>query len=337
MSLKIAVDLMGGDSGIPVNLKGAIMALEEHKDIELVLIGKSEEANNELKKYKYDIDRVSVLNSTEIITNNEEPAMAIRKKKDSSIVLGMNAVKNKEVAAFVSSGNTGALLSGGILIVKRIKGIERPAIGFIYPKKEGTGFLLDAGANSECKPKYLQQFGIMGSVYSESILGNKNPKVGLINIGTEKEKGSELYKESHQIMEDTDSLNFIGNVEARDIFETDADVLVCDGFTGNIILKTLEGTTSFMFSLVKKSLMSSLKTKIGALFIKNDLTELGKSLSYNDYGGAALLGIKGAVIKAHGSSDAETIKNAIGQARSFVISRVAEKIEAELQQEDENE
>ncbi len=337
MSLKIAVDLMGGDSGIPVNLKGAMMALEEYDDIELLLIGDSEKANIELEKYKYDINRVTVLNSTEVITNNEEPAMAIRKKKNSSIVLGMNAVKNKEVSALVSSGNTGALLSGGILIVKRIKGIERPAIGFIYPKKSGNGFLLDAGANSECKAKYLQQFAIMGSIYSSCILKTESPKVGLINIGVEKEKGSELYKDAYEIMANTSAINFVGNVEARDLFETEADVLVCDGFTGNMILKTIEGTTSYLFSLVKKTLTSSLKSKIAALFIQKDLRNLGSSLSYNEYGGAALLGIKGAVIKAHGSADAVTIKNAIAQARNFVNNRVAEKIESELQQEDKDE
>ena len=333
--MKIAIDLMGGDNGIPENLKGALMALDELDDIEVVLIGKSDEINIELEKYSYDKNRVSIINSTEVITNNEEPAMAIRKKKDSSIVIGMQSVKNKEVAAFVSSGSTGALLSGAILIVKRIKGIERPAIGFIYPKKtEGFGFLLDAGANSECKPSYLQQFAIMGSIYSNSILGIKSPKVGLINIGSEKEKGSELYKKSYELISSTNSIEFVGNVEARDIFETEADILVCDGFTGNIILKTIEGTVSFLFSKVKDTLKSSITTKIGALFIKKELKNLGESFSYNEYGGAALLGVKGAVIKAHGSSDANTIKNAIKQARSFVINNVSEKIEEELLQED---
>ncbi len=335
--MKIALDLMGGDEGLKSNLKGALMALDEFSDVEIALVGKEEEIKEALSEENYDENRIEIIPASEVITNNDNPAMAIRRKKDSSIVVGMKALKEGEADAFVSSGSTGALLSGGIFIVKRIKGIERPAIGFIYPKFEGEGFLLDAGANAECKPKYFQQFGVMGSIYAETIMKKNSPKTGLINIGAEKEKGSDLYKEAHGLMESAESLDFIGNVEPRDIFRSEADVLVCDGFTGNIILKSLEGIVDFLFSSIKTALHSSVKSKIGGALIKDDLKRVGKDLSYNDYGGAALLGLKKPVIKAHGSSDAVTIKNAIRQAREIVIAKVPEKIEEKMLLEEQNE
>ncbi|MDO5707696.1 MAG: phosphate acyltransferase PlsX [Andreesenia angusta] len=327
--MKIAIDLMGGDKGISSNLKGAFMALDEFKDIEIALIGREEEIKRAMENSNYENERVEIINADEVIENNEEPAMAIRRKKDSSIVIGMRALKEGKVDAFVSSGSTGALLSGGILIVKRIKGIDRPAIGFIYPKVDGNGFLLDAGANSECKAKYLYQFAIMGSIFAESILKMESPKVGLINIGEEKEKGIELYKESYRLLEES-KLNFIGNVEPRYIFKSKADILVCDGFTGNMILKTLEGTADFLFGNIKSVFKKSFKSKIAGLFVKDDLKEMGKTLSYNDYGGALLLGLSKPVIKAHGSSDYIAIKNAIRQAREVVKNDISQSIEKRL-------
>lgn len=329
--MKIAVDLMGGDHGIPVNLSGCMMALNSDKEIDIVLVGKAEEIEPELKNYTYDKERIEIVDAREVITNDDEPAMAIRKKKDSSIVVGLNLLKNGSVDAFVSSGSTGALMSGGLLIVKRIKGIERPAMGFIFPKKKGNGFLLDAGANADCKPKYLQQFAIMGSIYSEEIMGREKAKVGLINIGSESEKGNELTKKAYELLRETPNIEFQGNVESRDLFTTEADVLVCDGFTGNIILKTLEGCAEYLLSSVKDILMSSLKGKIGGLLIKKDIKKFSKSVSYNEYGGAALLGISRPVVKAHGSSDDISIRSTILQAKRFVENDVISKIEAGIE------
>lgn len=334
--MKIALDLMGGDEGLRSNLKGAKLALNEFNDIQIFLVGKEEEIKEALNEEKLDLNRVNIVPASEVISNNENPAMAIRKKKDSSIVKGMNLLKDGEVDAFVSSGSTGALLSGGIFIVKRIKGIERPSIGFIYPKLNGEGFLLDAGANSECKDKYLKQFAIMGNIYAKAIMKKNDPKIGLINIGSEKEKGTELYKNAHNLIENTEGINFLGNIEPRDIFETKADVLVCDGFTGNVILKSLEGMVDFIFSSLKEALTSSIKAKIGVMMLKSDLRDMKDKLSYNDYGGAPLLGLKKPVIKAHGNSDAMTIKNAIRQARDIVNYNISEKIEKEMEQENEN-
>lgn len=327
--MKIAVDIMGGDLGVGNNVEGSLKALET-LDIDLVLVGKEAEIRSELEKYTYDADSVEIVNADEVITNEEEPAMAIRKKKNSSIAVGMNLLKEKRVDAFVSAGNTGALLSGGLLLVKRIKGIDRPALGIVYPTKKGASFLLDVGANADCKPKYLQQFAVMGNIYSKEILGKDEPKVGIVNIGSEREKGNELTKLAYELLESTESIDFVGNIEAREIPDGDYDVLVCDGFTGNVILKLSEGLAMSIFSILKEKMKSSLKNKMGALLLKSGLYEIKKSLDYSEYGGAALLGLKAPIIKAHGSSNEVAIMNAIRQAKLFVENGVVDRIEENI-------
>ncbi|WIV10824.1 phosphate acyltransferase PlsX [Proteiniborus sp. MB09-C3] len=326
--MKIAVDAMGGDQGLLATVKGSIDAVNE-LGVSIILIGDEEKIKNELSRNEYSGDKIEIINAEESITNDEEPAMAIRRKKQSSMVIGLNLVKDKEADAFVSSGSTGALLTGGLLIVKRIKGVDRAALAIPYPTKKGISLLLDAGANTDCKAKYLQQFAVMGSIYAEKILSISNPKVSLVNIGTEEGKGNELSKEAYGLLKNA-NINFAGNIEARDIPEGNADVLVCDGFVGNIILKLTEGLAMSIFSMLKEEFMSSFTSKIGALLLKPGLRKFKKRLDYTEYGGAPLLGTKGVVIKAHGSSDAKAIKNAIKQAKVFVENKVIEKIEAEI-------
>lgn len=326
--MKIAVDAMGGDHGLLATVKGSINAARE-LGVSVILIGDEKKIKNELLKNEYDGDAIQIINAEEIITNDEEPAMAIRRKKQSSMVIGLNLVKDKEADAFVSSGSTGALLTGGLLIVKRIKGVDRAALAIPYPTKKGISLLLDAGANTDCKAKYLQQFALMGSIYAEKILNISNPKVSLANIGTEEGKGNELSKEAYGLLKNT-NINFTGNVEARDIPEGDTDVIVCDGFVGNIILKLTEGLAMTIFSMLKEEFMNSFTSKIGALLLKSSFKKFKSRLDYTEYGGAPLLGTRGVVIKAHGSSDAKAIKNAIKQAKIFVENNVIEKIEAEV-------
>ena len=239
-------------------------------------------------------------------------------------------LKEKQVDAFISAGSTGALLSGGLLLVKRIKGIERPALATVYPTHKGISLLLDVGANADSKAKYLQQFAVMGSIYSEKILNKANPKVGLVNIGTEREKGNALTKEAYELLENTQNINFCGNIEGREVPTGDVDVLVCDGFVGNIVLKLTEGLAINIFSMLKEVFMKSSKTKLGAILLKSSLKDFKKKLDYTEYGGAPLLGVKGAVIKAHGSSNDVAIKNAIRQAKQFVENKVIENIEENI-------
>lgn len=248
----------------------------------------------------------------------------------------MEKLKEEGIDAFVSSGSTGALLSGGVLIVRRIKGVDRPALGSVFPTPKGGFFILDIGANADCKPKYLEQFGVMGSIYSKEILSKDNPKIGIINIGTEEEKGNELTKESYKLLKNTENLNFVGNVEARDIMDTDVDVLVCDGFTGNIVLKVSEGVAITFFDILKKTFLSGVKSKLAAFLIKKDLKNLKNSLDYTEYGGAPLLGVQKPIIKAHGSSNEIAIKNAIKQAKKFVDNKVIEKIEKNIKAKGDN-
>ncbi|WP_202711294.1 phosphate acyltransferase PlsX [Sporosalibacterium faouarense] len=327
--MRIAVDAMGGDHAPEVTVKGSIDAVKEY-GINVVLVGNKNLIEKELKKYDYDRNNIEIVHTEEAITNEEEPVKAIRKKKDSSMVVAMNMVKDKEADAVISAGSTGALLAGGLFIIKRIKGIDRGALASVYPTKKGISLLLDAGANTDSRAKYLQQFAIMGSVYSNKVLGVENPKVGLINIGVEEGKGNGLTKEAFKLLSDTD-VNFYGNLEARDIPEGYADVMVADGFVGNIVLKLTEGLALSIFSMLKEEFMKSFKSKIGALMLKPGLKQFKKKLDYSEYGGAPLLGIKRPVIKAHGSSNSRAIKNAIRQAKVFVENNVIEKIENDIE------
>ncbi|MGO1477717.1 phosphate acyltransferase PlsX [Senegalia sp. (in: firmicutes)] len=326
--MKIAIDAMGGDKGLTMTIKGSLDAVKE-LDVNVILVGKSEMIKKELEKYSYDENKVEIINADEIIENNEKPVVAIRRKKESSLVKALKLVKEKEADALVSAGSTGALLAGGLFIVGRIKGIDRPALSPVYPTEKGISLLIDAGANVDCKPKNLEQFAIMGSIYAEKVLNIKNPKVGLVNIGEEEEKGNELTKESYKLLKNAD-INFYGNLEVRDLPKGDCDVLVCDGFVGNTILKLTEGLSETIFSMLKKEFMKNFKSKIGALLLKDGLKSFKKQIDYSEYGGALLLGVKGGVIKAHGSSDAKAFKNAIRQAKIFTENNVVENIEGEI-------
>ncbi|MBS4539759.1 phosphate acyltransferase PlsX [Clostridium sp. D2Q-11] len=326
--MKIAIDAMGGDRGTEVTVKGSVDAVNE-LGVNVVLVGKEEIIKKELSKYKFDKSKVEILNANEIINTDEKPVAAIRRKKDSSMVKALKLVKDKEADAIVSAGSTGALLSGGLFVVGRIKGIDRPALSPVYPTEKGVSLLIDAGANVDCKPKNLQQFAIMGSIYAEKVLDINNPKVGLINIGDEESKGNELTKESFKLLKET-KVNFYGNLEVREIPKGECDVLVCDGFVGNTILKLTEGLASSIFSALKNEFMKNIKTKFGALLLKSGLKNFKKRMDYSEYGGALLLGVKGGVIKAHGSSDEKAFKNAIRQAKIFSENNVVEIIQNEI-------
>jgi glycerol-3-phosphate acyltransferase PlsX len=323
--MKIAIDVMGGDKAPYETIKGGVEALKE-TECEIVLIGDSDIIEKELLKYSYDHDRISVIHASEIIENEDKPVKAIKKKDDSSMVVGLKLLRKKEIDGFVSAGNTGALLAGSLLKVGRIKGIDRPALGVAIPTVKGFSVLLDSGANVECKPRNLREFAIMGGIYSRYVLSVENPKVGLINVGTEEEKGTAMIKEAYGMIKEDETINFVGNIEGRTILDGEVDVIVCDGFTGNVLLKFLEGMAKSFGTLLKEVFLSSFKTKIGALLIKSELGIFKKKLDYKEYGGAPLLGINGNVVKAHGSSDSRAIKNAIKYAEKFAYSNVTDKI-----------
>lgn len=326
--MNIIVDGMGGDKGPEEIVKGSIEAVEE-LDVNIIIVGKEDIIQKELNKYKYPEGSISIINANEVISNNDEPTLAIRRKKDSSMVLGLKALAEGKGDGFVSAGNTGALLAGGLFIVKRIKGIERAALATVYPTMKGISFLLDAGANVDCKPEYLKQFAIMGSIYSEKVLGVRSPKVGLVSVGVEEGKGNSLTKEAYTMIKDL-NLNFVGNVEARQLPEGDIDVIICDGFSGNIIIKLSEGLAISLFSSMKEEFLGSFKSKIGALMLKPQFKSLKDQMDYREYGGAPLLGLKQPVFKAHGSSDAFAIKNAIKQAKNFIEMDVINIIEEDI-------
>ncbi len=322
--MKIVIDAMGGDHAPFVTVEGAVEAVKNY-DIHIILTGNQPLIENELVKYDYPKERIEVIHCSEQITNEDKPVISIRRKKDSSMVVGLKLVKEKKADAIISAGNSGALLAGGLLVLGRIKGIDRPALAPVYPTAKGISVLVDAGANAECKPRNLLEFGIMGSIYAEKVLEIKNPKVCTVNIGIEEEKGTELVKEAYQLCKEG-PFNFQGNVEAREIPNGYADVIVCDGFTGNVILKLTEGLASSIFSLLKEEFLKNTFTKIGALLLKPGLKGFKKKLDYTEYGGAPLLGVKGVLIKAHGSSDGKAIKNAVRQAIKFMDNKVLEHI-----------
>lgn len=328
--VKIAVDAMGGDNAPNQIVKGAIDAVNERKDIKVYLVGQETVIESELSKYTYSKEQIEIVNATEVITNDEAPVMAIRRKKDSSIVVAMNMVKNQLADAFVSAGSSGAILAGGQLIVGRIKGIERPPLAPLIPTTKGVSLLIDCGANVDARPSHLVQFAKIGSIYMENVLGIKNPRVAIVNIGAEEEKGNQLVKETFPLLKNCIDINFIGSIEARDIPHGGADVIVCEAFVGNVILKLYEGVGSAIIGSVKKGLMASFKSKMGALLIKKDLKETLKSFDSSKYGGAPLLGLKGLVVKTHGSSKSTEVKNSIIQCVKFKQQRINEKIKEKI-------
>ena len=327
---RIAVDAMGGDHAPSAMVDGALWALSEKEDIHLILVGDETKIHEAMAGKKYDEDRLTIVHADEVITNEESPVLAIRRKKNSSIVKALTMVKEEEADAFVSAGSTGAVLAGGTLIVGRLDGIERPALGSLLPTSKGMTLLIDCGANVDSKPHFLKQFAQMGSVYYSAILGKTNPTVGLVNNGAEAKKGNSLTKEAFGMLAETSGINFVGNVEGREVPEGMADVVVCDGFVGNVILKLYEGLAGTLLSMVKESLMSSTMSKIGALLSKNAFKGLKKKMDYTEYGGAPLLGLKALVVKSHGSSNAKAFKNAILQCKTFADQRVNEKIKQQL-------
>jgi len=326
--LKIAVDGMGGDHAPYEIVKGCVEALSE-MPAEIYIVGNEEQIKEELNKYKYDETRIKIVNATEVVTNEDEPVKAIRRKKDSSLAVGLQMEKEGLVDVFVSAGNTGALVAGSLLLIGRIEGIDRPTIATVYPALDKAALLVDAGANAECRPRNFVEFGIMGSIYSENVFGVKNPSVGLVNIGVEEKKGTQTVKDAFQLLQKT-HLNFAGNVEARDVPQGTVDVLVCDGFVGNVILKLSEGMIATAGTMIKTKITSSFIAKIGALLLMKPLKELKKDLDYSEYGGAPVLGIKGAVIKMHGSSKSKAVKNAIIRSIPYVEKGVVDIIHDEI-------
>ena len=333
-TVNVAVDAMGGDNAPVEIVKGAIEALNEEKKIKLFLLGRKEVIEQELAKYTYDADRVEVVHTEEVIETAEPPVMAIRTKKDSSIVKGMHLVKDGTCDAFVSAGSSGAVLVGGQIIVGRLKGVERPPMAPLIPTANGVALLIDCGANVDARPSHLVQFAKMGSVYMENVVGIKNPRVGIVNIGAEEEKGNALVKETFPLLKNCPDINFIGSVEARDIPAGAADVVVCEAFVGNVILKMYEGVGAVMLKKVKEGMMTSLRSKIGALLVKPALKETLKAFSLDEYGGAPMLGLKGLVVKTHGSSKAVEVKNSVLQCVTFKEQRINEKIKEKITLED---
>lgn len=329
--MKIAIDAMGGDNAPEAVVSGSIQARDEY-NLDIILSGRESEIKKVLEKNTSNFNNIELINAEDVISNDDKPVLAIRRKKDSSLVKALNAVKNQEADAIVSAGSTGALLSGGTLIIGRIKGIERPAIGSLIPNMYG-GFclLIDSGANVDSKPEFLYDFAIMGDIYLKRVMNINSPRIALANIGTEKSKGDKLTVGTYELLENSNlGLNFIGNVEARDILKGKADIIVCDGFAGNMILKTMEGTVQELMNGLKEEIMSSLRSKIGGALIKPALKNFKSKFDYSEHGGAPLLGVKAPVIKAHGSSDAKAIKNAIRQAKICYESNVNELIEESI-------
>lgn len=326
--MKIIVDGMGGDNAPGEIVKGCIDAIKKF-DINIILVGNEDLIEKELELYIYPKDKIEILHSEDVITNSDDPVLAIRRKKNSSMVVGLKALKDGLGEGFLSAGNTGALLAGGLFITKRIEGIDRAALTSVYPTNKDISIVVDAGANVDSKAEYLRQFAIMGSVYMENILERKNPKVGLVSNGTEEGKGNTLVKESFSLLSQA-PINFIGNVEAREIPAGEIDVIVADGFVGNIILKLTEGVASSMFDELKDIFKSNMKSKLAALMIKDGLREIKEKMDYRQYGGAPLLGVKQPIVKAHGSSDALAIENAIRQLINFIERDVIKIIESKI-------
>ncbi len=332
--VNVAVDAMGGDNAPKEIVKGAIEAINENKNIKVFLVGKEPLILEELKNYTYDRSQLEVVHAEEVIEMAEPPVMAIRKKKDSSIVKGMNMVKDGTCDAIVSAGSSGAILVGGQLIVGRIKGVERPPFAPLIPTLNGVSLLVDCGANVDARASHLVQFAKMGSIYMENVMGIKNPKVGIVNIGAEEEKGNALVKETFPLLKNCPEINFIGSVEARDIPSGVADVIVCEAFTGNVILKMYEGVGGAFMKKIKEGMMSSLRSKIGALLVKPALKQTLKSFDTDQYGGAPMLGLNGLVVKTHGSSKAIEVKNSILQCLTFKEQNINEKIKEKITLED---
>ena len=329
--MRIILDGMGGDNAPLEIVKGAVEASSKI-DHQIVIVGREDEINAELAKYNYDESKIQVVHASEVIENEDSPVKAIRRKTDSSMVKGLTMLKDGEGDLFISAGNTGAYMAGSLFILGRIPGIDRPAISSIYPIAGGAlpSIIVDAGANSECRPSNLLEFAIMGSLYMEKVMDRKNARVGLVNLGVEENKGTTVTKAAHKLLKEAD-LNFIGNVEARDVPKGACDVIVCDGFTGNIILKLTEGFAWNLLKTMKKKFTDGLSAKMGAVLLAGKVKEIKDEFDYSEYGGAPILGVNGHVIKIHGSSGATAVKNAIingiPYAQENVVGRITSAME----------
>lgn len=327
--MKILLDTLGVDKGCEVVVKGGLRALDNHQEIEITFIGPEKEIRELIKDSK-NKNRIEIIDTNEFISNEEEPALAIRRKKNSSITLGLKKLKEENYDGILSCGSTGALLAGATLIVKRIDNISRGALTVVLPAKDNYTLLLDGGANMDCTPELLSQFAVMGNVYSREVLNVSKPRIGLLSVGTEENKGDSLRKETYEHLKNM-NLNFVGNIEARDALSGNVDVIVTDGFAGNVLLKSIEGTAIRLTEILKEGIMSSFRTKIGAALMKPALYKLKSSFDYNEVGAAPLLGVKKAVFKAHGSSNERAIETGIDKLIQFVKKDVVRKIEENLE------
>ena len=324
--VSVALDAMGGDNAPGQIVKGAVDAVNIDNEIFVYLVGRQELINEELSKYTDNKEQIEVVDARDVIETGEAPVMAVRRKKDSSLVKALTMVKEKKADAFVSAGSSGAILVGGQVIVGRLKGVERPPMAPLIPTAKGVSLIVDSGANVDSRATFLVQWAKMGSIYMENVLGIKNPKVAIVNVGVEEEKGNQLVKEAYPMLKECKDINFVGSIEARDIPNGNADVIVCDAFVGNVILKLYEGLGKTLIGKVKGAMMSSLKTKIGALLIKGALKDTMKSFDATEYGGAPLIGLNGLVVKTHGNAKAKEIKNSLIQCKKFKESNISEKI-----------
>ena len=331
----IAIDAMGGDNAPAEIIKGAIEAINERADIKLRLFGDKDKIETELNKYTYNKEQIGITHTTEEISCNEAPAMAIKKKKDSSLVVAIKSVKSGECDAIVSAGSSGAILDGGQVLIGKGKGVKRAPLAPLTPTAKGVSLLIDCGANVDARPEHLLQFAQMGSIYMENVVGIKNPRVAIVNNGAEEEKGNALVKETFPLLKECKSINFIGSIEARDIPAGYADVVVCEAFVGNVILKLYEGVGSALVQKIKEGMMTSTRSKIGALLVKPALKETLKSFDATEYGGAPLLGLKGLVVKTHGSAKAIEIKHGIFQCVQFKQEKINEKIAERILEDQE--
>jgi len=329
MGMMILVDAMGGDNAPSAIVQGCLDAIKEKENIQVTMIGDRRQIEDLLLDVEYDKSRLFIKHASEVITNNDHPTKAIQRKKDSSMVVGFNMIKEKQGDVFISAGSSGALLAGSVLILRRIRGVDRPALGSVIPTKRGRMLLLDSGLNLECKPSYYLQFGMLGSAYMKAMFHIDKPRIGLVNVGTEEEKGTDDIREANKLMRES-SLNYIGYIEGKDLFEGISDVVVTDGFTGNVILKMIEGISKYFFGELKEMFMKNFKSKIGALLLKTGIKKFKSTMDADINGGAPVLGVDGLIIKSHGSSKARTIKYVILKACNLAESNFLSDIKKEF-------